>query len=298
MDISGRKIIGGLLIISIIAILIAFVVTSLDTVNIGNNIGLINIEGVISSNASGSLLTKPRQSFLSQLRAAEQDPSIKALVIRIDSPGGTSGTSQELFQAVLRIRQKGIPVIVSMGDTAASGGYYVASAADYIFANGSTITGSIGVIMEFTNLEELYNKIGIKYEIIKSGAYKDAGHSARSLTPAEEKLFADLIHDVWDQFVTDVTESRGLEREKVEALADGRILTGRQALEAGLIDEIGGLEEALNKAQEAAGIVGPFRIKSYQEPLSWFERILSVINNVPNILENLPRSSISIRYQY
>lgn len=298
MNISGKKIVGGFLIVSVIAIFIAFIVISFNAVNFGNSIGLISIEGVISSSTSGSILTKPRQSFLSQLRAAEQDSSIKALVIRIDSPGGSSGTSQELFQTVLRIRKKGIPVIVSMGDTAASGGYYVASAADYIFANGSTITGSIGVIMEFTNFEELYSKIGVEFEVIKSGIYKDAGHSARSLTPAEEKLFAELIHDVWDQFVDDVAQTRGLEREQVEALADGRILTGRQAMEAGLIDEIGGLEEALEKAQEIAGIVGPYRITSYQEHLSWFERILSVITNVPHILENLPRSSISVRYQY
>ncbi len=298
MSISGRKIIGGLLAVSALTIIIAVVISVSGSGGFGDNIGLIYIEGVITSSTGASILPINRQTAISQLRAAESDPNIKALVIRIDSPGGSSGTSQELYQAVLRIRNKGIPVIISMGDTAASGGYYIASAADYIFANGSTITGSIGVIMEFINLEELYNKIGIEYEIIKSGQFKDAGNPSRHLTATEEELFQELIFDVWDQFVTDVANGRGLERARVEAIADGRILTGRQGVEVGLIDELGGLDDAIDKAIEIADVSGPVNIKTYQEPTTWLQRFLSVLGSVPQLLTNLPQNIISLKYQY
>lgn len=299
MIISGRKLLSVLLILSIAAIIIAVVLLLFNSsTGYGDIIGLVNIDGVIGVNSSGSILS-PRLSHLDQIRSAQQDPQLKALLIRINSPGGSSGTSQEIYETILRIRNKGIPVVVSMADTAASGGYYIAAAADYIYANGTTITGSIGVIMEFLNFEELYDKIGVEFEIIKSGQFKDAGHSARSLTETEEQLYQELITDAWDQFVEDVTRARQLSREEVEAVADGRVLTGRQALEVGLIDELGGYDSALEKAKELAGISDTAYIRTYQPSVSWLQRLLSQVSSLSlgRIIDSLPRYSINLKFQ-
>ena len=199
-----------------------------NLVQFGSGIALIRIEGAID----GSTLI-PASSALDQLRAAEKDPQIKAVVLRINSPGGSAAASQELYNAVLRFRQRGIPVVASLGDIAASGGYYAASAADYIYANGSTITGSIGVIMQTFNFEELYRKLGIGVEVVKYGEFKDTGSSFRSLTETETELLSELISDAWDQFVEDVANARDLQREQVEAVADGRILPAGKHLRQG-----------------------------------------------------------------
>lgn len=252
----------------------------------GSGIALVHLEGVIDGSTA-----YPGSSALDQLRAAEEDPQIRAVVLRINSPGGSAAASQELYSAILRFRQKGIPVVASLGDMAASGGYYAAAAADYIYANGSTITGSIGVIMQTYNFEELYSKLGIGVDVIKSGEFKDTGSSFRSLTEAETELLSTLIHDAWDQFVEDVAIARGLEREIVEAVADGRILTGRQALQAGLVDALGDLEDATQKAVELAGITGTYFIRTYQKEPSWIQRLLSTFTSL------FPKAGMSLRYQ-
>ncbi|MGB4151043.1 MAG: signal peptide peptidase SppA [Limnochordia bacterium] len=257
-----------------------------NLVQFGSGIALIRIEGAID----GSTLI-PASSALDQLRAAEKDPQIKAVVLRINSPGGSAAASQELYNAVLRFRQRGIPVVASLGDIAASGGYYAASAADYIYANGSTITGSIGVIMQTFNFEELYRKLGIGVEVVKSGEFKDTGSSFRSLTETETELLSELISDAWDQFVEDVANARDLQREQVEAVADGRILTGRQALEAGLVDALGDLEDATQKAVELAGITGSYFIRTYQKDPSLLQRLLSTLADL------FPKAGVSLRYQ-
>ncbi|HOB08834.1 MAG: signal peptide peptidase SppA [Limnochordia bacterium] len=257
-----------------------------NLVQFGSGIALIRIEGAID----GSTLI-PASSALDQLRAAEKDPQIKAVVLRINSPGGSAAASQELYNAVLRFRQRGIPVVASLGDIAASGGYYAASAADYIYANGSTITGSIGVIMQTFNFEELYRKLGIGVEVVKSGEFKDTGSSFRSLTETETELLSELINDAWDQFVEDVANARDLQREQVEAVADGRILTGRQALEAGLVDALGDLEDATQKAVELAGITGSYFIRTYQKDPSLLQRLLSTLADL------FPKAGVSLRYQ-
>ncbi|MFY9563640.1 MAG: signal peptide peptidase SppA [Limnochordia bacterium] len=257
-----------------------------NLIQFGSGIALIRIEGAID----GSTLI-PASSALDQLRAAEKDPQIKAVVLRINSPGGSAAASQELYNAVLRFRQRGIPVVASLGDIAASGGYYAASAADYIYANGSTITGSIGVIMQTFNFEELYRKLGIGVEVVKSGEFKDTGSSFRSLTETETELLSELINDAWDQFVEDVANARDLQREQVEAVADGRILTGRQALEAGLVDALGDLEDATQKAVELAGITGSYFIRTYQKDPSLLQRLLSTLADL------FPKAGVSLRYQ-
>lgn len=293
MSLNLKKVLKVILIISVATIFLAIGLASVNTnapVILGDKIGLININNVIGGESSSSIFEASRPSFLVQLRSAAKDPEIKALVLRIDSPGGSAGTSQELYQTVLRISEKGIPVVVSMGDIAASGGYYVAAGADYIFANGATITGSIGVIMEFVNFQELYDKIGVEFEVVKSGEFKDSGNANRSLTARELELYSDLIYDTWDQFVSDIVTARGLDREAVEAIADGRILSGRQALEVGLIDELGGLDEAIEKAKELANIQGAAEIKEYLDKPHFLDRLIQLINP-------LKEPAVQLKYQ-
>ena len=219
-----------------------------NLVQFGSGIALIRIEGAID----GSTLI-PASSALDQLRAAEKDPRsrLSCCVSTVPAVGGCQPGTIQRSLAVPPARYPGSGIL---GDIAASGGYYAASAADYIYANGSTITGSIGVIMQTFNFEELYRKLGIGVEVVKSGEFKDTGSSFRSLTETETELLSELINDAWDQFVEDVANARDLQREQVEAVADGRILTGRQALEAGLVDALGDLEDATQKAVELAGI--------------------------------------------
>ena len=295
MIISGRKIIKGLLTLSIIAIIIGVIATGMQ-LSSSSYIALIRIDGEIGEQSS-SYWSKSRSSFLQQLQTAANDPSVKAIVLRINSPGGSAAASQELYHTVLQIRQQGIPVVASLGDTAASGGYYVAAAADYILAQGSTITGSIGVIMQTVNLEELYEKIGIEVQTIKSGQFKDTGNASRPLTDAEIELLSELINDAWDQFVNDVATARKLDRQAVEAVADGRILTGRQALHAGLIDELGGLEEAIQKAAEFAGIQSSYLVRTYEQSTSLLDRLMDLTSKIPFIKGIWPSQILSMRYQ-
>ena len=283
---TGGKFWKWVFILVVVTAVIRIALIGLNRVQLGSAIALINIEGVID----GSNLARS-SGALEQLRAAEEDPQIKAVILRINSPGGSAATSQELYHTILRIRQRGIPVVASLGDIAASGGYYAAAAADYIFSSGSTITGSIGVIMQAVNFEELYAKLGIDVQVIKSGEFKDTGSSFRPLTEEETELLSEMIHDAWDQFVEDVAKARNLERGQVEAVADGRILTGRQALHAGLVDALGDLENATQKALELAGITGSYYLRTYQKEQSLLQRLLSTFTDL------FPKAGMSLRYQ-
>jgi signal peptide peptidase SppA len=195
--------------------------------------------GVFSSSAGSS------SSVLKDLRKALTNDKIKAILLRINSPGGTVPTSQELYQAVLDLKKKGKPVVVSMGDVAASGGYYVACAADKVVANPGTLTGSIGVIINLVNFKGLADKIGVLPAVIKSGEFKDIASPYRPMTPAEHDILQALIMDSYDQFTTAVSEGRKLPIETVKKIADGRIYSGRQALKLGLVDELGSYTDAL-----------------------------------------------------
>ena len=291
MVLDGKKFFKIFLVLLAAAVIIRIGVGRLNRIQFGDGIALIQIDGVIGE-GGGSALIRSSGSYLEQLQTAAADPKIKAIILRINSPGGAAAASQELYQTVLRIRQQGKPVIASLGDTAASGGYYAAAAADYIYANGSTITGSIGVIMQTTNLTELYHKLGIDVDVIKSGEFKDIGSSSRPMRDDERELLTDLIMDAWDQFVEDVATARNLPREQLEAVADGRIMTGRQALEAGLVDAIGTLEDAEQKALELANITGPYYIQTYQEQPSLLGRLLSIIDSL------VPQAGLSLRYPW
>jgi protease-4 len=212
-----------------------------------DRIALIRVEGVILDS----------QTTVGELKRFSENPSVKAIVIRIDSPGGGVVPSQEIYDAVKRVRSKNNKaVIASMGSVAASGGYYIAAATDRIVANPGTLTGSIGVIMETANVEGLLQKIGVEGVVIKSGKYKDVGSPLRKMSADERSLLQAVMDDVHKQFIEAVAEGRSLEPRAAQALADGRIFTGRQAKEAKLVDELGDLEDAIQLAADVVGIEG------------------------------------------
>lgn len=216
-----------------------------DKFALGDKVAIIEVEGMIVS--AGKTIER--------LHAAADDASVKAVVLRIDSPGGGVGPSQEIHDEVVKLVQSK-PVVVSMGSLCASGGYYIAAPASRIFANPGTITGSIGVIMEFTNIQDLLDKIGLKNRVVKSGKHKDIGSPVRPMSAEDEAILQSLIDDVHSQFVEAVAAGRKLEVATVKPLADGRIFTGRQAQASGLVDELGNLESAIAAAAEMGGIVG------------------------------------------
>ncbi len=212
---------------------------------LGDKVGVVEVLGVITSSSA----------IIEQLHEYRDDASIKAVVLRVDSPGGGVGPSQEIHDEV-RLLQDIKPVVVSMGSAAASGGYYVAAPAELIIANPGTITGSIGVIMEFTNFQDLLEKIGLRSQVVKSGQHKDIGSPVRPMTDEDRAILQAMIDDVHSQFIEAVAAGRDLPAEKVRELADGRIFTGRQASELGLVDELGGLQVAIRRAAELGGIDG------------------------------------------
>lgn len=220
------------------------------------------------------------RGMVRELDECRRGGAIKAVVVRIDSPGGGIAPSQEILQAMRRLADEK-PVVVSMGNVAASGGYYVAMGADSIVANPGSLTGSIGVIFSFLTAEELMKKVGVELQVFKSGANKDVGSYHRSPTPEERALLEGVIADAWEQFVQEVMDGREMTREQVVALADGRVFTGRQALNAGLIDALGTERDAVLMAARMAGIDGEPEVEDH-----W--------RRVPRWLELLEESSTSI----
>ncbi|HEX9408631.1 MAG TPA: signal peptide peptidase SppA [Methylomirabilota bacterium] len=212
----------------------------------GPKVAVVEIEGIIVDGAAA----------VRELREHADNPSIKAVVLRVNSPGGVVAPTQEIFAAIQRARKAGKPVVASLGAVAASGGYYVAVAADRIYANPGTLTGSIGVVMQLANLEGLLKKVGVDYVVVKAGAYKDVGNFARTMSPEERKMLQALLDDVYSQFVEAVSEGRGLEKKDVLAFAEGRIYSGQQALALKMVDELGGFEEAVEAAGKLANISG------------------------------------------
>jgi protease-4 len=210
---------------------------------------VLEIKGVIAN----------AQPLIEKLAEFSKDSTVKAVVLRIESPGGGVSPSQELYQEIRRTGRKK-PVVVSMGSVAASGGYYIAAAAQKIYANPGTITGSIGVIIQFTNFEELFKKIGFRMETLKSGAYKDVGNPSRPMTPEERAYLQEMIDNVHHQFVRDVARARHISEDKIREVADGRIFTGEQAKEMGLVDELGNFKDAIDGAARLAAIEGEPKI--------------------------------------
>lgn len=212
----------------------------------GAKVAVVEIEGII---LDGSATVR-------ELREHADNASIKAIVLRVNSPGGVVAPTQEIFAAIQRVRKGGKPVVASFGAVAASGGYYVAAGADRIYANPGSLTGSIGVVMQMANIEGLLKKVGVEYVVVKAGSYKDVGNFARTMSPEERKMLQALLDDVYAQFVDAVAEGRGLDRKEVLAFADGRIYSGQQALALKMVDELGGFDDAVEAAGKLANITG------------------------------------------
>ena len=260
----------------------------------GNGVGIITIDGVIGAGGGGIFGAGQGDYLLGELRRAADDP-IRALVVRINSPGGTAASSQEIYSELMRVREKGKIVVVSMGDLAASGGYMVACAADHILANPATLTGSIGVITDVTNLEGLYDLLGIEYEVIKSGQFKDMLSPARSLTELERELLSEMIDDIYEQFIDTIVQGRGLDRNEVLPYADGRLLTGRQALDVGFVDELGGLYDAIERATQLAEIEGEPRLYHYGVRQFWSMRMPGFELDLTSLIPRLEGDGLFVR---
>jgi protease-4 len=213
----------------------------------GPRVAIVELEGVILE----------VDDIVRELKAYRDNPTVKAVVLRINSPGGVVAPTQELHDAVIRLRQAGKPVVASLGSVAASGGYYVAVACDQIYANPGTLTGSIGVIMQLANLEQLLKKVGVDYVVVKAGQFKDVGNVARAMTPDERRVMQALLDDVHGQFISAVADGRKLPREDVVRFADGRVFSGVQAKGLHMVDALGGLEDAVLAAAKLAGIPTP-----------------------------------------
>lgn len=250
----------------------------------GDSVGVVQIEGTINDS----------HDAIESLKQFGETKGIKAVVVRIDSPGGAVAPTQEIYEEIEKLRKKK-PVIASMGGMAASGGYYIASACDQIFANPGTLTGSIGVIMELGNVEELMKKIGVQGYSIKSGPNKDIGSPLKPLTPEGRAILQGLVNNVYGQFVAAVAKGRRMTEDKVRELADGRVYSGEQAKGLGLVDALGNMEDAVALAAKRVGIKGtPQTVYARAEQKSWWERMFS-----STFLHGWTKSeSMGLRYEW
>ncbi|MBN1154047.1 signal peptide peptidase SppA [candidate division KSB1 bacterium] len=255
-----------------------------DSSSGGSKIALVELEGVISDS----------EEIIRQLDKYSENRSVKGIVLRIDSPGGGVTASQEIYEKVKRVRDSGLPIVASMGSVAASGGYYAALGADTIFASPSTMTGSIGVIAEIPNTQKLFDKLGIQFNTIKSGKFKDTGSPYREMTIEDRRYLQNMVDNHFQQFVDAVVTERNMSRSQVLKYADGRVYTGLQALEYGLIDTLGLYEDAINFAAELAGISGePKTIKEKKRKMTWFDLMFEDVNILFSRIERWPR----LKYQ-
>lgn len=249
---SRRSLVTALVVILIsvmtltgLALAVFTAVGGAPELTLGGRIALVEVNGVIADDGA----------FLNDVRRLRHDGSVRGWVVAINSPGGVVAPSQSIYETLKRLRTEDqVPVVASIGSVGASGGYYVALAADSILALPGSMTGSIGVLMEYPNVEELLDKVGVRMEVVKAGEQKDLGSPFRELDPEERAILDALVTDVHDQFIEVVAEARGLPEDEVRLLADGRVLTGRQAREAGLVDRMGNLDEAISVAGRLAGL--------------------------------------------
>ncbi len=245
--------VGAAVLVMFVATIWLLIAVTDDGLPGGAKVAVVEIEGVIGTEVSRGLDTEEVVRTLLDYR---DDASIRAVVLRINSPGGVVAPTQEIASAVRRLREAKKPVVASLGSVAASGGYYVAVAADRIFASPGTLTGSIGVVMQLANVEGLLKKVGVEYVVVKAGAFKDVGNFARPMTPEERRILQSLLDDVYEQFIGAVAEGRHLDPQEVRGFAEGRIFSGRQAQTLKMVDELGGLQEAVEAAARMAGLPG------------------------------------------
>jgi len=229
----------------------------------GPRVAIVELEGLIAET----------DDLVRELRQHRDNPSVRAVVIRINSPGGVVAPTQEVYDALLRVREAGKPVVASLGAVAASGGYYAAVAADQIYANPGTLTGSIGVIMQLANVDTLLKKVGVDFVVVKAGQFKDIGNPARPMTPEERRVVQSLLEDVHGQFIEAVARGRKLDRSAVVQFADGRVFSGTQALALRMIDALGGLEDAVNAAAKLANLPTPPPVERPRRKFSIFDLV-------------------------
>lgn len=260
----------GLVAVSGIAVLGALAVNSGISGAIASprgNIGVVEVTGPIISS----------KKIVRDIRAFRDDDAIKAIILRVDSPGGGIGPSQEIYRELMKTRADKT-VVASMGSIAASGGYYIACATQGIVANSGTITGSIGVIMEYANLEKIAQKIGISPVVIKSGEYKDMGSPMRELKNSEKQLFQNLVDELHAQFVSDAAAARNMETDVMAKLADGRVYTGQTAMKLKLIDRIGNMDDAVQWAGQLAGVEGELTpVYPKEDKMTLFKRLAETL---------------------
>lgn len=262
---------------------------SLEFTGFGPRIAVVDIIGEISSS----------EEIVSQLKKWKKDSSVKAIVLHIDSPGGAVAPSQEIYDEVVKIKESGKKVIVSMGSVAASGGYYVACAADKVVANPGTLTGSIGVILSFPTAKGLLDKIGVSWETVKSGDLKDVGTFTRSMTPEEERMLRAVIDDTYRQFVKAVADGRNKSEDEIFPLADGSIFTGRQAYNLGLVDTLGTFEDAISLAGNMAGLgPEPTVVKEKKKKTGVLDLVRGMNDVAGKISDNLDVRAPGLMYLY
>ncbi len=274
----------GLLVLAAV-VLSALVPLMLDSAWLGGErVAVVRIEGVIVDS----------RDAIEELRKFRENPGVKAIVLRIDSPGGGVVASQEIYSEVLKTRTDGkVKVVASMGNLAASGGYYIAAATDKIVANPGTLTGSIGVIMELANVRGLMEKVGVQSVVIKSGKHKDLASPFRAMSAEDRALLQGVLDDVHDQFIQAVAAGRAMKVDQVRDLADGRIFTGRQARTARLVDELGDLQDAIKLAGKMGGIAGEPRVVETRKRFS----LRNLLDNVfDGKVSPLIPSGINLKY--
>jgi protease-4 len=269
---------------------------------IGDAVAVIRLEGAVTSSTSEdyfSPLGITPELVNDLLAQATANPDIKAVVVRVNSPGGSVVASDEIYHAFLEYDK---PIVIWMGDMAASGGYYIACGSDYVFAHPDALTGSIGVISQFLSVEELMSKVGVDAVVITSGPSKDIGSPFREMTEEEQALWEGIIDEVHDGFVQVVAQARDIPLEKVRELADGRVYTGRQALEHGLVDSVGTPDDAITKAAELGGIEGEPRVielesmPSFLDVLYGFQARSVLVPTLEEILSWAGAPSLEFRF--
>lgn len=301
------SVIGGIAMIAFTAVLFLAAIMLSDDGGIGgvggDRIAVIPVEGVIT----GEMATNVNK----YLKQYGNDSRVKAILLRVDSPGGGVTASEEIYREVKRVKEeKKKKIVVSMGTSAASGGYFISCPADQIFANSSTLTGSIGVIAEWVNYRNLTDWAKVQPIVFKSGEFKDSGSPTREMTPREREYFQTLINTLYGQFVNVVVEGRkgrkDLDETKIRQLADGRVYTGQEAKESGLVDEIGGYEDALKATAKLIGMTGEPQIITPPKPRESFSVLdLLGMSKLGNLLPaQLPGqwqsldTSIKFKYQW
>lgn len=277
---------GGLFVVFFGFSAVMLSATGTDFMAQNNKVGVVEVIGPIMDS----------KKTVASIRKFTRDETIKAIVVRVDSPGGSVGPSQEIYDAVKKAKELK-PLVVSMGGTAASGGYYIACGADKVYANPGTITGSIGVITQFYNVSPLLEKAQVSIETVTSGPYKDSGSPFRQFTEKDRAYFQEMVDDVYEQFIEDVAAARKIELEEARRLADGRVYTGRQAKKYKLVDELGSMQDAVDYVAKEAKLEGEPALVYPPSEESFLNQVLA--SSVEGVIDTVKaRTSPAVEYRW